>query len=63
MTPQEYLDRKVPEYYKTMYLDGYSPTMIFYAMRKKLRREVEESEAQKNQISNIRITSEVKIKK
>lgn len=62
MTIEKHLYRKVPEYYKTMYLDGYSPTMIFYAMRKKLRREFEESETEKNQISNIRITSEVKIK-
>lgn len=42
--------RRIPEYYPTMYLDGYTPTEIWWAMHKKnlrLYREMREREAQK----------------
>lgn len=31
--------RRIPEYYDTMYLDGYTSYEILYATRKKMRRE------------------------
>ena len=31
--------RRIPEYYDTMYLDGYTPYEILYAVRKKMHRE------------------------
>ena len=31
------LEKNVPEYYPAMYQDGYTPTEILAAMRKKLR--------------------------
>ena len=40
--------RRIPEYYPTMYLDGYTPTEIWWAMHKKnlrLFREMKEREA------------------
>ena len=37
--------RRIPEYYDTMYLDGYTPYEILYATRKKMNREYQEREA------------------
>ena len=59
---------KVPEYYDTMYMDGYTPEQIMYAARKKMQRMYEEREAAKrakaeeNEIPSVKIVSEVKIK-
>ena len=36
------LEKNVPEYYPAMYQDGYTPTEILAAMRKKLRKNVQE---------------------
>ena len=60
--------QNVPEYYKTMYMDGYSPEQILHAAHKKMMRQVEEREAaqrakaEENEIPNVKIISEVKIK-
>lgn len=48
MTLSEYCYRKVPEYYDTMYLDGFTPDEIHYAMRRKMKRDIEEREQQIN---------------
>ena len=37
--------RRIPEYYDTMYLDGYTPYEILDATRKKMFREQQEREA------------------
>lgn len=39
--------KRVPEYYDTMYLDGYTPYEILYATRKKMYREYQEREEAK----------------
>ena len=68
MTLFEYYDRKIPDYYPTMYLDGYSPEQIMYAAHRKIRKEYEEREARRlaeaeaNEIPEVKITSEVRIK-
>ena len=60
---------KIPEYYDTMYMDGYTPEQIMYAARKKMQRmyEVREAakraEAEENEIPNVKIISEVKIRR
>lgn len=36
------LEKNVPGYYPTMYQDGYTPTEILAAMRKKMRQNVQE---------------------
>ncbi len=60
--------KNVPEYYDTMYMDGYSPEQIMYAARKKIMREYEErkaaqrAEAEANEIPNVKIISEVKVR-
>lgn len=37
--------KRIPEYYDTMYLDGYTPYEILYATRKKMYREYQERQA------------------
>ena len=51
--------RDVPEYYPTMYLDGYTPAQIMYAHRKKMlkmakerHQEIELSSQQKKSLEN-----------
>ena len=39
--------RRIPEYYDTMYLDGYTPYEILYSVRKKMHREYLEREEAK----------------
>ena len=68
----EYLDRKIPDYYPTMYKDGYTPEQIRYAAHRKIRRDYEAREAAKRaeaeaeaaamEIPEVKITSVVKIK-
>ena len=66
MTLAEYHFRKVPEYYDWMYLDGFTPEEIMYALRKKMNREIAEREASGEtppSFDAVKINSEVKIKK
>lgn len=36
--------RKVPDYYPTMYMDGFTPEEIHYARRKKFRKDIQDRE-------------------
>ena len=38
MTLSEYYDRKIPDYYDTMYLDGYTPEQILYSAHRTMVR-------------------------
>ena len=64
-----YEDSHLPDYYDTMFMDGYTPEQIMHAAHKKMRRMYEEREAAKrakaeeNEISNVKIISEVKIRR
>lgn len=40
MTLNDYINRTVPEYYRTMYLDGFSPEQIHYAAKRKMLKEM-----------------------
>jgi hypothetical protein len=68
MTLADYYNRNIPEYYDTMYLDGYTPDQIMTAFRKKMyrdyeaRQEAKRAEAEANEIPNVKIISEVKIR-
>ena len=59
-------DRSIPDYYDTM--DGYTPAQISYAVRRKMIREYEAREeakraaAEANEIPNVKIISEVKVR-
>lgn len=57
------LEKNVPEYYPTMYQDGYTPTEILAAMRKKMRQNVQEQRQNDSQRSNIHLTAKVEVKK
>lgn len=52
--------RPIPEYYDTMYMDGYEPWEIMEAAHKRMMRMVKEREAEKNRVDEIKITSVIK---
>ena len=54
----EKLYEDLPEYYPTMYRDGFTPEQILMAQRKKMTNEYLDNEV----IDEVNITSEVKIK-
>ena len=61
----EHLDRQIPDYYPTMYRDGYTPEQILHAARRKIVQEHEarSAEAEANEIPEVKIASKVVIKK
>lgn len=61
MSLSDYYNRQIPEYYDTMYMDGYTPEQIMTAFRKKLNREREERR-EASEIPNVKIISEVKVR-
>ena len=68
MSLMDYYNRQIPEYYDTMYMDGYSPEQILHAAHQTMVREYEarkaaqRAEAEANEIPNVKIISEVKIR-
>lgn len=58
MTLFDYYDRQIPDYYKEMYLDGYTPDQIAYALRRKMIQGHEE----RQMVNEIKITSEVRLR-
>ena len=62
MTLADQYFKDVPEYYRYMYLDGYTPEQILYAARKKILRQYAERQEKENEIDKIKIVSEVKVK-
>ena len=62
MTLENYRSREIPEYYDWMYLDGFTPDEILYALHKKMDREQAEREAVADSGITVKIKSEVKIK-
>ena len=50
--------RKVPEYYDWMYLDGFTPDEILYALHKKMDREQAEREALAESVVTVKIRHE-----
>lgn len=67
MSLMDYYNRQIPEYYDTMYMDGYTPEQIMHAAHKKMQRMYEErraaQRAEANEIPNVKIISEVKIRR
>ena len=68
MTLYEYMDSKIPDYYPLMHRDGYSPEQILHAARRKIlqeheaRKAAKRAEAEANEIPEVKIVSEVKIR-
>ena len=59
---KKYVNRKLPDYYPTMYLDGYTPDEIRIARHNTMLKRFEESEAENEAISDIKVESEIKFK-
>ena len=57
------LEKNVPDYDPAMQQDGYTPTELLAAMRKKLRQNVQEQRQSGSQLSNIHFTAKVEVKK
>ena len=55
MTLEEYVNRKMPEYYDTMYLDGYTPQEIYNAHRRKMLELINGN----NDVPTVKIVSEI----
>lgn len=54
----DYLDRQLPEYYPSMYLDGYTPEQVYASYKKMLR----EMYSQEEPTADINFSYEVKDK-
>ena len=63
MTLENYRFREIPEYYDWMYLDGFTPDEILYALHKKMNRQQAEQEELADSVDSIKEKSEVKIKR
>lgn len=58
MSIADYLHRNIPEYYDTMYLDGYTETEIYIAFKRKMNKEL----AEKEDVADVNIESAVDVK-
>ena len=58
MTLSDLYNRPIPDYYPTMYRDGYSTAQILMANRRRMLNQHEEKQA----IDHIKIISEVRIR-
>lgn len=58
MPMYDHIMNKIPDYYPTMYRDGYKPKEILLAKRRQMHEDLQEQEPP----TNIHITTEVKIK-
>ena len=61
MTLFENIDRKIPDYYPTMYMDGYTPEEIRFALRRKMLENIESQEEDKEP-QTVKVISEVKVR-
>ena len=62
MTLYEQYMRHVPDYYPTMYQDGFTQAEILYAFRRQMRREIAEREARPDPPTNVKFNVEVRKK-
>lgn len=60
MSLSDYYTRQIPEYYPTMYQDGFTPNQVFVALRKKMYKEL--LDQKEKQPTDVKVTSEVTIK-
>lgn len=61
MTIGDYNRKRIPEYYRTMYLNAYTPDEIMIAQHKKMNRIFQERTQQQEETKVI-IKSEVKVR-
>lgn len=58
----KFYGRRIPDYYRTMYQDGYSPYEIMAAAKKSIIERAKERK-QQPETYNVNIRSEMKVKK
>ena len=56
------LDKRLPDYYDTMYMDGYEPWEIMEAAHRTMMKRYMARKAEQEKVEAIKIASEVKIK-
>ena len=56
------IEKNLPDYYPTMYLDGYTPEEILTARRRTIAKQLAERQVEAEAVDEVNITSEVKIK-
>ncbi len=54
--------KRLPDYYPTMYLDGYTAEEVWAAFRNTRRKQIQERLEEESSWGNIRIISEVRVK-
>ncbi len=59
----ELYGKVLPDYYDTMYLDGYTPEQILEALSRTMTKRDLARQWEQEAISDIKITSEVRVKK
>ncbi len=57
-----YNGKVLPDYYDTMYLDGYTPDEIMVASHRTMRKRLEALRREREQVNEINISSMIKIK-
>ncbi len=62
MTLSDY-EKSLPDYYKGMHLDGYTPQQIYRALHKTMLKKYMKRLNEQEEVSEINITSSVKVKK
>ena len=55
--------RKVPKYYKTMHLDGFTPQEIYSAFKQNMQDQIQSRQSEAAEDYNLDIHSTVEIKK
>ena len=45
MSLLEQHNRRIPDYYPTMYLDGFTPEVVMYAAKRQMYRQIQERKA------------------
>ena len=54
--------RPIPEYYDTMYMDGYEPWEIMEAAHRSMLKRLKEREEEQNSVDEVKITTVIKKK-
>lgn len=57
-----YNGKPLPDYYPTMYLDGYTPDEISVAHHRTMMKRLKARQSEKERVEAIKISSEIKIK-
>ena len=62
MTVIDYHNRRIPDYYDTMYLDGYTPEQILQAAHNTMMKRIREQQEAANEVDEVKITTVIKKK-